>query len=291
MAAIVALGFIIKLKLKIDRNTIAYILFYLLVPIIFFTTVSKMDLTIKTFSIPLIIVFISGIICIIMSKLSIVSKQDTIRNFLAFSAPNGNVGYFLLPVTWVLFSNEAVALYILIIIGNIVYENTIGFYIAARGKFSIEESFSKLLRLPAIYSFIAGIIFSFFSIKIPFMFDDLIYQTKGAYSLFGMLIIGVALAEIKWDKLDYNFIGWSFFGKYIATAIVTFLLIFIDKNIFHIYNNEVYQLFILASAAPLAANNIVIGSVVGACPNRAASAVLFTTIFSVFYVPFVISYF
>jgi predicted permease len=42
--------------------------------------------------------------------------------------------------------------------GITLYENTVGFFIVARGRNSIQKSFLKVVKLPTLYAFIAGVL-------------------------------------------------------------------------------------------------------------------------------------
>src|SRR5690554_7784969 len=47
--------------------------------------------------------------------------------------------------------------YLFCVLGITLYEFSIGFYLSARGKFSVSESLSKIARLPLIYAFFAAL--------------------------------------------------------------------------------------------------------------------------------------
>jgi len=79
--------------------------------------------------------------------------KDNSRNILAFTAGTGNTGYFGLPVAMVLFNSEQVGLVVLSILGFVLYENSLGFFITARGNHTVKESLMKVLKLPTIMRF------------------------------------------------------------------------------------------------------------------------------------------
>lgn len=281
-------GYLAALFLKIDRHTIAYLLFYIISPALFFPTIAKIKFEFDVLLFPIVMVILSSIVSFIVCNVKAFYPSDQIRNFLAFSGGNGNVGYFLLPLAWSLFNEEILGMYILVIVGNIIYENTVGFYVAARSNFSIKDSLQKILKFPSIYALFLGLIFSAFSIEIPKIFDDLFIQARGAYTILGMMIIGVALAEIKWTEIDFYFITSSFIAKFLLSPLVALCFIFCDNLLLHLYNKDIHHVILLASVAPLAANSITICSVIGISPQKAASSVILSTIFAIIYIPFIV---
>jgi predicted permease len=287
---VITLGYIASTVLKVEKDSIAKLLLYLFVPLLFFSSVVKLEVSKMNILLPLLVALASSTSCLIILKCKFLYPDNNTRRFLAFASPNANVGYFLLPITTYLFNQEVLGYFILIITGNIIYENTLGFYVAAKGNFTARESLTKLLRLPAIYALFAAMIVSILNFKIPVIFDDLFLQIRGAYSLFGMMIVGMALAEISGTKLDFRYIGTAFIGKFIIQPTVTFILISLDKNFFQLLNPQTYQLLMLASMAPLAANNIVFCTVLKSSQPKAASAILLTTFFAAAYIPWVIKF-
>ncbi len=287
---VIILGYIANTVLKIEKDSIAKLLLYIFVPLLFFSSVVKLEVTKMNVLIPLLVALASSTSCMIILKCKFLYPDNNTRRFLAFASPNANVGYFLLPIATYLFNQEVLGVFILIITGNIIYENTFGFYIAAKGNFTARESFIKLLRLPAMYALLAAMLVSILNLEIPAVFDDLFLQIRSAYSLFGMMIVGMALADITWTKLDFRYISTAFIGKFIIQPMVTLTLITIDKNLLNIFDPQIYQLLMLASMAPLAANNIVFCTILKSSQPKAASAILLTTVFAAVCIPWAIKF-
>jgi malate permease and related proteins len=283
----VIMGYSARRFLRSDIDTIASLIFYIVAPVVFFSAVAKIPFEYNVILLPFFIALISSVICLsVYFGTKRLWPDNNTRSILAFSSCNSNVGYFILPITWELFSDSLVGLFVIMVIGNALYENTVGFFIAARGNYSAQESLKRIIRLPSIYALILGIIFSSMPfLSIPPMFDDFIASARGCYSILGMMMVGIGLADIKGLSLDKKFISFSFLIKFIAWPLVTALFIFLDKFVFHLYNEDIYKMFMLFSAAPLAANNIVISTVLKSHPEKVASAVLSTTIFALLYVP------
>jgi len=72
---------------------------------------------------------------------------------------------------------------------------------------------------------------------------------------------------------------------------VALVFIVIDKLIVNAFDSSVYELLLLFSIAPLAANNIVISTMLNIHPEKIAASVVASTLFAVFYIPIVMSIF
>ena len=101
----------------------------------------------------------------------------------------------------------------------------------------------------------------------------------------------IYIADIKKYRLDFKFIGASLIIKFLLWPLLALAFIAIDKIFIHAYDPVVYKMLILFSAAPLAANNIVIATVLDLHPEKVAASVVLSTIFALFYVPLIIMVF
>ena len=197
-----------------------------------------------------------------------------------------------MPLVWEIFPAEVAGIFVIMVLGNVIYENSIGFFIAYQGHFSAKESLLRIIKLPALYAVILGFIFSFSNdLSIPTIFNDPLTNIRGAYSALGMMMIGIGLADIKHLQLDYKFIGASLAIKFLAWPLVSLAFIAIDKLLVHAFDSSIYKMLLLFSIAPLAANNIVISTMLDIHPEKIAASVVASTLFAVFYIPFVMGLF
>jgi predicted permease len=111
---------------------------------------------------------------------------------------------------------------------------------------------------------------------------------QGAYVVLGMMLIGFGISKINNFSFDYKFIALSFLGKFILWPISMMILILLDQYFFHIYDKQIYKAFILLSIVPIAANTVIFATVLNVHPEKVSSAVLFSTIFGLIYVPIII---
>lgn len=290
--SLIGLGFIAHRFLDIDRVSIAKLVFYVISPIVFFHSIGKLNLNLSIVILPIITAAISSVVAILIFYLAKNRCDESTRAIFSFISANSNVGYFLLPIVWEIFDDVAAGIFIVMVLGNNIYENTVGFFIASRGKFSVYESFMKIVKLPSLYAMILGFIISGVEhFSIPEMFNEIFLNMRGAYATLGMMMIGFGIADIKDFKLDFKFIGASFIVKFLLWPLLALGFILIDKTFIHAYDPIMHKMLILFSAAPLAANNIIIATVLNLHPEKVAASVVLSTIFALFYVPIMITIF
>src|SRR5258708_4684274 len=225
---IILLGFIGGKYLHVKKESTTNLVIYLIAPVIFFNGVFTTKISLSSLSLPFLIFAICCLICLCLYFLSSFFWKDNTKNMLAFISPDGNNGYFGLPVALVLFPNSIIGLYIFAGLGILLYENTLGFFVAAKGKHTVKESLMKLLRLPLIYAVALGLIANLSGLHFGSIYTDVITNFKGAFTIFGMMIIGLGIAGITEYKFDFLFIGLSFLGKFLFWPALVLLVIFLD---------------------------------------------------------------
>lgn len=284
---IIVLGFLAAKYLKAQKETLASILIYTITPVIVFHGVVTSPIGISILVLPLVYFVIGITLCLSFYKLGKIVFRDNTRNILAFTAGTGNIGYFGLPVAVAVFGERAVPIVALMILGGIFYEASLGFFITARGHHTVTESINKVLKLPALYAFLLGLVLNFLQIPLNQIYFDTVLLFRGAYTVLGMMIIGMALTEIRALNIDWKFLSLSFLAKFLLWPVLMILFIFLDRSFLHALSREIYPVMILLSISPLAANTVSYASLLKVQPQKAALAVLLSTLFALFYIPLI----
>ena len=288
---IIVLGFIAGKFLNAQKETLASILIYLITPVIIFHGVITTEINLGILLLPLFYFSIASVLCLSFYILTKKFWDDNTHHILAFTAGTGNIGYFGLPVAVAVFGESAVGIVALMIMGGMIYESTIGFFITARGHHTVVESINKLLRLPLLYAFIIGLVLNLWGISLNQIYYDTVLLFRGAYTILGMMIIGLALSEINNFIIDFKFVSLAFLAKFFLWPILMILVILLDINLLHQLNGEIHRIMFLLSLSPLAANTVSYASLLKVQPQKAAIAVLLSTLFALIYIPLLASYF
>jgi hypothetical protein len=283
---IIFLGFIAGKTLPAKKETFASILIYIIAPVIVFHGAVTTKITLATLSLPVVFYMVCCFVCLLFYLLAKSIWSDATKNILAFAAGSGNAGYFGLPVAVAIFGENVLGIVALIILAFILYENSLGFFITARGHHTIKESLIKIAKLPTIYTFIIGLLLNLRGITLGQVYFETIGYFRGAYTIMGMMLIGLGLSEITEYKFDIKFTAMTFLSKFVVWPIIILLIIFADNSLFKLYDPSIHKIMMLISIVPIAANTVAYATILRAHPDKASVAVLLTTLFALFYIPF-----
>ncbi len=288
---VIFLGFLASKVFKVEKEAIGKLLIYIMAPIIIFYGTFTSELSLSTLSLPILFFLICSTVALLFLFIGgKVYKNDAKKNILAFASGAGNVGYFGLPIMLALFGDIAFSLSIFIILGVIFFENTIGFYIIARGNYSKYESFLKVVKLPSIYAFALGLTFNLLDVELGESIVSTINLFKSSYTLFGMMLVGMGLSKVEFKKSHFKLMSLAFFAKFIVHPLLILFIILLDSNFFHLYNTQIYNVLIVASIVPIAANTVAMASALKVEPEKAALLVFASTVFALIYIPLIVNY-
>lgn len=285
---LIALGFVAGRKLGVERDSLARVAIFMCMPIVMFGFVAQMKIEPSYFFLTLSMLIVHFIVGFTMWQVGQKIYPDNRANLLSMCATMGNTGYMGLPVVLLLFGEELAAIYMLLVLSNVLYEATFNYYVAARSQFTVKKSIQKLFSFPVVYAVILGFAVNFSGLALPEVFDTYWHYFKGAYVVLGMMIIGAALAAS--DKLEIapRFLGLVFVGKFVLWPMLAGAFIYIDSNILNFFNEDIYKLIVVLSIVPTAANVAAFSAQFNVRPEKAATTILAGTLFALFYIPLVL---
>jgi predicted permease len=284
------LGYFSTKLLDVKRESIASILIYILGPIVVFSATLSVKIDMSILFLPVFFYVFCSAIAFITLYVFRKSWSDPSGNILAFSAGTGNTGYFGIPLAIIFFPPYLADIYIFTVLASLLYESTTGFYVTAKGNFTVKESFHKMLKLPILYAFILGVIFNLLGVVIPEEVSSYTAQFKGAYGILGMMMLGMGLVGLKkGSDLDVKFISINFTMKFIFWPLAILGVIYLDRNFYMFLNEDLYKVMFLFAIVPLAGNTVTLAVLLNAKPEKASFTVLLSTIVSIIYIPIVLA--
>ena len=286
----IILGYFSTKLLDVKRESIASILIYILGPIVVFSATLSVKIDMSILSLPVFFYIFCSAIAFISLYIFGKSWNDPSGNILAFSAGTGNTGYFGIPLAIIFFPPYLADIYIFTVLASLLYESTTGFYVTAKGNFTVKESLNKMLKLPILYAFILGVILNLLGVGIPTEISSYTAQFKGAYGILGMMMLGMGLVGLqKGSDLDVKFISITFIFKFIFWPLAILGVIYLDREFYMFLNEDLYKVMFLFSIVPLAGNTVTLAVLLNAKPEKASFTVLLSTIVSVVYIPIVLA--
>ncbi|MEQ5835358.1 AEC family transporter [Marinobacter sp. NFXS9] len=287
----VALGWVAGRYLEASGRHIAGIMLYIVTPSVIFSGVMAAPLTPEVLLMPVIVFgFCTGVSLLHLAIGKRILSDGT-ASIIPLAVGTGNTGYFGIPVALLLFGEEGVALYIVCMLGTTLFENSVGFYLAGRGRYSARDCLARVVRLPAIYAFLLGVVLNLSDVAIPAVFQPLFDNLRGAYSILGMMIVGMSILNFRGLLGNVRFTGLAFFGKFVVWPVAALLFWWLDSHWFGFYNEAVYRAIFLVSITPIAANTVVIATLLEASPRQAAGTTLLSTLFALAYIPVMVAIF
>ncbi len=287
---VVFLGYIAGKQFNVSKESVAALLIYFIAPLVIFNGVATASLDYSIILLPLLFFLLATIISVIFYFIGKAFWQSAEKNVLAFTAGTGNTGYFGLPVILALLGEQYLSVAILSILGFILYENSVGYYFVARGNFKPRDALQKVLKLPTLYAFILGVLFLASHLSINENVAALFANFRGAYSILGMMLVGLGLAGVTRSAVDAKLLSAAFIAKFLVWPVVVICMILLDLSRSHLFASSVYPVMLILSIVPLASNTVAFAAQLKAVPEKAAVAVLASTIFALLYIPLFLAF-
>ena len=272
---IIALGFIIGKKKKIDTQIIIDFLVYISGPALIITSISKSNLNLSDFGLIFLaaslIIIIQGILVYITLK---ARKSDKKGIFLPTVI--GNTGYLGYPIALFAFGAFGLSSAIVYDMANSLFIFSIGIYIVHH-----KNEWKEMFKLPLIYAVVFGLLLNILNISIPSIIFKPAEMIGTVTIPVALVLLGIRLTQIKVTNHKKTILASVFriLGGFIVALIVSIIL-----NLEGIIRNIV----ILQGAMPSAVMSMILTQKYNRNPELVASIVLVTTIVSIVSIPLIL---
>jgi predicted permease len=282
----IVLGYLASRYLRVNKEAIATVLFYVVGPMVVFSATLSVTINPAVLFLPVFFYLLGSLLAFIHLKLFEKTWPDATSNILGFTAGTGNSGYYGIALALVLFEPAIADIFIFTVLASFFYEATTGFYITAKGTFTALESFKKVCRLPTVYAFLAALVLNLTGIGLPESITAYAGQFKVVFSILGMMVIGMGLDGMrKGGGVDVTFLKISLTAKHLLWPTLVCLVILLDTTFTHLLYGELYKVMFVFSIVPMAGNTVTLAVLLNAKPEKAALAVLLSNLLSIVYVP------
>lgn len=284
----IALGWIAGRFYGVEKESLAGLAIYILVPAVSFYYVTALEFQPAYAALPFLVFVLYSAMTGLFYALGKKLYPDKRANLLAICCASSNTGYLGLPIIILLFPPEWVGVYVFALTGGLLYEASVMYYIANRGNFSPAQSLSRVLKFPVLYAiFIAGAL-NYAGVDLPSALEPFWGYFKGAYVVIGMMIIGVSLSKLSRLVIAPRFLAVVFLAQFIVWPLAAFAVIGLDRMFIQGFPPEIYKMLLIMAIMPPAANIAAFAARLDLDPEKAASTVLLGTLFALFYIPFVL---
>lgn len=284
-------GYVAGKLIKLSRETIASLLIYVIAPVVFFYGVAIAPVNNAYLLLPILFFIVANVLSLTFYRVGKLFWKTSEKNLLSAAAGSANTGYFGLPLVLALVGEQGLSIAIFCLLGTSLYESTRSYYVLARSNASAKEAVMKVLKLPIIYAFILGLIVNRLGVTIDGSILEAFVYFKGAYVVFGMMIIGLVLATANKGHFDTKFTSLAFLAKFIGYPALIGGFVFLDSAYFELFDTRVHTVMMLLAIVPMAANTITYAAFLKVHPEKAAVTVMASTLFALLYIPIFISIF
>ncbi|HBR69622.1 MAG TPA: hypothetical protein DEA55_09630 [Rhodospirillaceae bacterium] len=285
-----AIGYAAGKAFKLDIKSITTLTIYAICPVVFVLTISKLDFSAGAVAAPLVTFAAASMLAPIVLKVTSLYSDQKTPYLAALSTGTSNWGYFGIPIAFAVLEPEMVAAYIMLGFGKQLFENSLGIYYVSRGTKSPKESIKNIFRFPVIYAIAAGLVLSYIDYDLPQMGEKFLTLFKGAYTVLGMMMIGLGLSALDKFRVDVPFTASVFAVRFLIWPMIAMAIVWADTHI-GLLGPQYHKPLLLFSVMPVGANNIAFATQFDMYPGKASIAVLLSTLFALFYIPLAIWFF
>ncbi len=282
---LIGIGYIAGRYWDVNLHSISRLCIYVLAPAVLFGAAARLDLNPSYAALP-VITSVSSLF-ITLSALSLLKRfwTDGTAYSVASASVNANAIYFGLPIVLALFGEAGAAIYLFMNLGGAINNASLSYYISARGRFSVKDSFIRLAKLPTLYAVFLGLALNFAGIELPDIVQKYWHYSAGALTILGMMMIGVSVSKLSKLQFYWPEIFALFAIKYIAWPVMLGLFIVLDIYWWKMFDHQIHSMMLILSVMPLFANYVAYAAENDLFPERAGSAVLLSSFFSVVSIP------
>jgi predicted permease len=224
IALVAAVGFILAKTLGIEARSLSRTMLYFFTPALVFSLTYKAKLSSEYASIAVFVVLIAALMLIVCSVLSRALRYDRLTtSAVMLGCLFVNAGNYGLPLILFAFGEEGLVRAAFYFTVNSILIQTLGIFVAARGKASARAALINTLKMPLVYAVTIGLIFNLAHVPLPEPLTKAVDLAAGAAVPTMLVILGIELARARIEN-DRAVIGVATVAKLILVPLMAFPL-------------------------------------------------------------------
>ncbi len=272
------IGFALARWLHIPPRPLSQVVFYVFSPILVFNLLIHSQLSnsdiLWTLAFALTLLIIVGLISWLVG--GILRFNRSMLAAVMITCMFMNAGNYGLPLTSFAFGEEALAFASVFFVINALFTNTVGIVIASSGSKGVWDAIKGLVKFPAVYALVAGVIFLQFDWQLPTSLDRTVSLLSNAAIPCMLVLLGMQLVNIRLNGHVKPLIVTSSIRLLIAPAIAYGLSLLFKMTA------AAQQAVVLEAAMPVAVLTTILATEFETEPSFVTAAVLITTLLSPF---------
>lgn len=283
---VVLLGVVIGRTLEVDRGAVGTVLVRAVSPVVFLGAMASAPVAPRDLALPALFLAVPTLICLGVRRVVQPLLPGPEAQLAAFLAGSANVGYFGVPAALAVLPARALGAYMLCLLGFAVYENTVGYYVLARGRGSVRETLQRVGRLPTVHAIALGLAANWAGLSGGPELRALWEAFKGCYVVLGMLALGLGVARLPALRATLRFVAVTACARFAFWPLAAVGLVATDAILGSPFGTDVQRIALLLAALPCATSGAIFAAELGLQPEKAAASVLITTMLALLTVSF-----
>ena len=279
------LGVVVGRVLDVDRGTVGSILVRAISPVVFFGAVASAPVGPRDLVLPALFLCVPTAICLASLAITRRLLPASEARLAAFLVGSANIGYFGVPAALAVLPARVLGSYMLCLLGFTVYENTVGYYMLARGRGDVRSSLKRVASLPSLHAIALGLAVNWLGLTGGPAFNALWGDFKSCYVVLGMLTLGLGLARLSNAGAMLRFASVTTMLRFLLWPVAAACMVIADVAAGALVGGDVQRITLLLAALPCATSGAIFAAELGVEPEKAAVSVLVTTLLALATIP------
>jgi len=221
---IAATGFVLARKLDVEARSLSRTMLYFFTPTLVFSLTYKAKLSSEYASIAVFVGLMAVLMLVVCGFIARVLRYDRLTtSAFMLGCLFVNAGNYGLPLILFAFGEEGLARAAFYFTINSILIQTLGIFVAARGKASARDALINTLKMPLVYAVTLGLLLNLAHVPLPQPLTKSVDLVAGAAVPTMLVILGIELARARIEN-DRAVIGVATFAKLILVPLMAFPL-------------------------------------------------------------------
>ena len=227
LVVIVSLAFVLGRSGRQDSGPLARTSFYLFNPSLAFVSMAGTTIAYDLLGRLVLLKITVFVLLIILARfvagrLKLTGPAESAFLLASAFANSGNFGLFVIESA---FGKPGLALAVICYVTDNITINSVGVYIAARGRTSPVQAFTQVFRNPAVYAVPLGLLVNRFGVTVPGPLMAALEMMARAAVPTMMVVLGLQLATLPKDQGNWTTIGFASGLRLIVAPLLAILLV------------------------------------------------------------------
>ena len=218
------IGYLLAKKLGVEARPLSRTMLYFFTPALVFASMYRAQLNSEYLSIGVFALIMTTVMVIVSWAIAKAMRYDRLTSSaFMLGVLFVNAGNYGLPLILFAFGEEGLSRAAFYFTISAILTQTLGIFVAARGRANAREAMLNVFKLPLVYAVILGLFFNLARITVPeFLMKSVDLAKDGAIPVM-LVILGIELARVTIEN-DRAIIGWATLTKLVIVPLLAFPL-------------------------------------------------------------------